>query len=160
MQKPTIVSFLPLLIHLAFRKAANQFEYIDEATYMALIDRNDIVLNTSSYENHYGYRKENLRCAATQLMNCSATGLLENIGFPCIRVLVEGDSNYGLTLRGERIDLVRQQANEEFDAKFFQSEIYRMNIDVFFKNNFKKTDELAIKLDEEIGKAMIKFGKH
>lgn len=124
------------------------FEYTSEEKYSESVD---IIFNSPANNARYGYRVSSFsEQEKIPLVNCSEHGLMNNIDFPAIRILIEGNAELGLDLRGERIDSERRKANRKLQEEIFKSPDFIKQIDLVFENQFNGIDEVAHRLEEKI----------
>jgi hypothetical protein len=128
-----------------------QFEYVDKAGYLKLLETGEIVFDTPAHNENYGYRIANVKqCGKIPLMNASPFGLLRAISFPCFRIMIDGDSDCGLEIRGSDKDGLRKFNNEQLRSKYYADSIFRQHMDHIFLNTFEDADVLARSLEKKI----------
>lgn len=70
--------------------------------------------------------------------------------FPAIRVLITGDADVGLNLRGEKADSERRKTNCKLQNETFKDPIFVKKIDLIFENHFDSIDDTAQMLERKI----------
>ena len=84
-------------------------------------------------------------------MNASAVGFKNVRVIPAVFVLVEGDSEIGLQLRGNvEIAKLRSMNNKILAMKYFNTPTFRSCMDIIFQNYFGDVDQQAVRLNKEL----------
>ena len=134
------------------------FEYITELEYLRLRKQGKLIVDMSDRKTFYGYRANSLnQTKKIPLMNASASGLKNAKLLPGLYILVEGDSNFGLDLRGDTtLAKSRKEHNKIVSKEYFKRADFRKDINIIFFNSFKDPDRLAQDLENKIEKEVLK----
>jgi guanylate kinase len=121
-----------------------RFAYVSVEEYLDCRDRNGFALDMDDGVNYYGYQNCHVGNS-----NCLVYGSPYHLGSIKARVsktvLIEGDAETGLRLRGSTPSVIaeRMRINTELAAAFYSRPEFRSQIDVVFLNDFSDPVALA-----------------
>jgi Ser/Thr protein kinase RdoA (MazF antagonist)/guanylate kinase len=137
----------------------DQFEYISTKEFLDLEKKENFLFTMHEGERYYGYRKTNLLDSDKYaLLNCSPYGLDNAKVVQGIFVLIQGDTEKGLTIRGNAEDLEKRAVINQKVYKEFYSKAWFLNeMDIIHSNEWSKQDDSIQDLAKKILDKIVEF---
>lgn len=130
----------------------SKFEYLNVEEYIHCRNNDEFILDMDDGKRYYGYRRSLLH-SSVDLLIYGSPYFLESIArIGGVRILIDGDADYGIKLRSSDPASIkeRQKINADLGKRYFTQNSFRKNIHIIFNNDFSDPRVLAEKLHQEI----------